>query len=71
MFFVSFSLDHLIDSWISNSTNSYHMTPNKDWLDTYKLVNFGSILMSNDDSCTVIGIKNNKITLFDGDIRTM
>lgn len=57
MFFVSFSLDHLIESWISNSTNSYHMTPNKDWLDTYKLGNFGSILVGNDDSCKVIGIK--------------
>ena len=29
------SRDYLTDSWIMDSTCSYHMTPNKDWFDTY------------------------------------
>ena len=51
MLSVSSNGDHLIDSWIIDSTCSYHITPNKHWFDTYKLVNSGSILMGNDASC--------------------
>ena len=47
MFSVSSNRDHLIDSWIASS---YHVMPNKDWFDTYRLVNSGSVLMGNDAS---------------------
>ena len=33
-----------------DSTCSYHMTPNKDWFDTCRLVNSGFVLMGNDAS---------------------
>jgi hypothetical protein len=33
------------------------MRPNKDWLDNYKLLNFGFILIGKNDPCKVI--KNN------------
>ena len=58
MLSISSSSDHLIDSWILDSACSYHMTPNKDWFNTYKSVNSGSILMGNDASCKVAGIGN-------------
>ena len=43
MLLVSSSLDHLTDSWILDSACSYHMTPNKDWFNTYRSVNSGSV----------------------------
>lgn len=45
MLLVSLGLDHLVDSWIMDSTCSYHMTPNKEKFNTYMLVSFSSILM--------------------------
>ena len=51
MLSVSSSQDHMVDSWIMDSTCSYHMKPNKDWFDAHKLENSGSILMGNDASC--------------------
>jgi hypothetical protein len=68
-FFISYSLDHLINSWILDSTCYYHITPNKDWLDTYKLVNYSSILIGNNDPCKVVGIRNTKIIIFDDVVR--
>ena len=53
-----------------DSTCSYHMTPNKDRFDTYRLVNYGSILMGNDASCKVVGMRNIRVKMFDGVIRT-
>lgn len=38
------------DSWILNSACSFHMTPNREWFDTYKSVNCGTVLMGNDSS---------------------
>ena len=45
---------------------SYHMTPNKDWFDTYRLVNSSSLLMGNDASCRFFGIGNIRVKMFDG-----
>ena len=52
-----------------DSTCSYHMTPNKDWFDTY--INFGYVLMGNDASCRVVRIEIIKVNMFDGVIRTL
>ena len=71
MLSVSSSSDHLTDSWILDSTCSYHMTPNKDWFNTYRSVNSGSILMGSDVSCKVAGIGNIRIKMFDGVVRTL
>lgn len=43
----------ITDYWILDQTCSYHMTPNKDQLDTYKLVNSSFVLMNNNDPCKV------------------
>ena len=71
MLSVSSSGDPLADSWIMDSTCSYRMTPNKDWFDTYRLVNSGSILKGNDASCKVVEMGNIKVKMFDGVIRTL
>ena len=49
---------------------SYHMTPNKDWFDTYRLVNSGYVLIDNDASCRVVRMGNIIVKMFDGVIRT-
>ncbi|RVW73560.1 Retrovirus-related Pol polyprotein from transposon TNT 1-94 [Vitis vinifera] len=70
MLSVSSSSNHLTDSWILDSACSYHMTPKKDWFNTYRSVNSGSVLMGNDASCKVAGIRNIIIKMFDGVVRT-
>ena len=47
------------------------MTPNKDWFNTYRSVNSGSILMGSDVSCKVAGIGNIRIKMFDGVVRAL
>ena len=47
------------------------MTPNKDWFDTYRLVNSGYVLMGNDASCMVFGIGSIRVMMFDGVIRML
>ena len=65
------SSDNLTDSWIMDSACSYHMTPNRDWYDTYRLVNSDYVLMGNDPSCKVVGIGNIRVKIFDGVIRML
>ena len=59
----------LLESWVLDSTCSYHMTPKKDWFDTYKPSNDGMVQMGNDATCLVIGIGIVKIKMFDGVVR--
>ena len=67
----SSSRDHLMYSWIMDSACSYHMTPNKDWFDTYRLVNTGFVLMGNDASCKVVRMWNIIVKMFDGVIKAL
>ena len=54
-----------------DSACSFHMIPNKDWFDTYRLVNSGYVLMGNDASCRVFGMGNIRVMMFDGVIRML
>ena len=54
-----------------DSACSYHMTPNKDWFDTYRLVIFCSVLMDNDALCRVVRMGNIKVKMFDSVIRML
>ena len=47
------------------------MTPHRDWFDTYKSVNCGSVLMGNDAACKVVGIATINIKMFDNVVRTL
>ena len=68
---VSSSNNVLLESWVLDSTCSYHMTPKKDWFDTYKPYNGGMVQMGNDATCPVIGIGTVKIKMFDGVVRVL
>ena len=61
----------LLESWVLDSACSYHMTPKKDWFDTYKPYNGGMVQMGNDATCLVIGIGSMKIKMFDGVVRVL
>ena len=71
MLSISSNSYHLTHSWILDSTCSYHTTPNKDWFNTYRSVNFGSVMMGNDISWKVARIGNIKIKMFDDVVRTL
>ena len=61
----------LLESWVLDSTCSYHMTPKKDWFDTYKPYNGGMVQMGNNATCPIIGIGTVKIKMFDGVVRVL
>uniref|UniRef100_A0A2N9HUM1 Integrase catalytic domain-containing protein n=1 Tax=Fagus sylvatica TaxID=28930 RepID=A0A2N9HUM1_FAGSY len=61
----------LNNSWLLDSTCSFHVTIHMSWFDTYRSVNCGSIRMGNDASCKVIGIGTIKIKMFDNVVRTL
>lgn len=71
MLSVSANAEHVTDSWILDSACSFHMSPNREWFDTYMSVNCGTVLMGNDATCNVIGIGTMKIKMFDGVVRTL
>ena len=68
---VSSGNNALLESWVLDSACSYHMTPKKDWFDTYKPYNSGMVQMGNDVTCPVIGIGTVKIKIFDGVVRVL
>ena len=70
MLFVSSSANRLIKSWVLDLACSFYVTPHRDWFDTYKLVNCGSVLMGNNVICKVVGIGTIKIKMFDNVVRT-
>ena len=43
----------LLESWVLDSACSYHMTPKKDWFDTYKTYNGGMVQM---DHTTIVSL---------------
>ena len=47
------------------------MTPHKNWFDTYRLINCGSIRMGNDATSTIIRMRTIKIKMSDGVVRTL
>ena len=53
MLFVASNSEHSMDSWILDSACSFHMTPNRDWFDIYRSVNFGIVIMGNDAHCKI------------------
>ena len=72
IYFQSHSSNNVLwESWVLDSACSYHMTPKKDWFDTYKPYNGGMVQIGNDATCLVIGIGTMKIKMFDGVVRVL
>jgi transposase InsO family protein len=47
------------------------VTPHKNWFDTYRSINCGSVRMGNDATCTIIGMGTIKIKMSDDVMRTL
>uniref|UniRef100_A0A2N9FLA5 CCHC-type domain-containing protein n=1 Tax=Fagus sylvatica TaxID=28930 RepID=A0A2N9FLA5_FAGSY len=71
MLSVSSSTDGLNNSWLLDSACSFHVTPHRNWFDTYRSINCGSVRMGNDATCTIIGMGTIKIKMSDGVVRTL
>jgi hypothetical protein len=71
MLSVSSSTDGLNNSWLLDSACSFHVTPHRNWFDTYRSINCGSVRMGNDAACTIIGMRTIKIKMSDGVVRTL
>ena len=71
MLSISSSTDGLNNSWLMDSACSFHVTPHRNWFDTYRSVNCGSVRMGNDVTCTIIGMGTIKIKMSDGVVRTL
>jgi hypothetical protein len=69
MLFVASNSEHHVDSWIMDSAYTFHVTSNKDWYDTYKLVISGIVTMGNDTYFKITSIGNIRIKMFDGVVR--
>jgi hypothetical protein len=71
MLSVASNSEHPMDSWILDSAFSFHVTPNKDWFDTYGSINSSIVTMGNGAHCKITGIGNIIIKMFDGVVRTL
>ena len=58
MLSVASNSEQPLNSWILDSACSFHVTPNKDWFNTYMSVNFGMVIMGNCAHCKITGIGN-------------
>lgn len=47
------------------------MTENKEWFETYKTVHSGSVIMDDNASCKVFGIKNINVKMFEVIVKTL
>ena len=59
------------ENWILDFGCTFHMTPNRNYFSTYEPVHKGAILMSNNVSCKVAGIRIVHIKMFDGGVCTL
>ncbi|KAG8492194.1 hypothetical protein CXB51_009888 [Gossypium anomalum] len=59
------------EEWILDSGCIFHMSPNRDWFTTYKTVSEGVVLMGNNASCKIAGVRTIKVKMFDGVVKTL
>jgi hypothetical protein len=71
MLSVSSSIDGLSNSWLLDSACSFHVTPHRNWFDTCRSINCGSVRIDNDATCTIIGMRTSKIKMSDGMVRIL
>jgi hypothetical protein len=71
MLYVASTSEHPVDSWILDSAYSFHVTPNRDWFDTYRSINSGIVTMGTSVHCKITGIGNIIIKMFDGVVKTL
>ena len=52
--------------WILYSGCSFHMTPNRDWLETFEQTQERQVMLGNNRSCEIMGIGTIRIKMYDG-----
>jgi hypothetical protein len=57
------------EAWLIDSRASFHMTPHREWFDSYEELDGGRILLGDDKSYNVVGRGSIPITYRDGRIR--
>jgi transposase InsO family protein len=57
--------------WILDSGASFHMTPHREWFQTYRSCSGGVVYMGDSSRCKIVGIGDVKIQMFDGCVRTI
>ena len=62
--------DEIVDSWILDSSCSYHLCLHADWFHSYSSA-IGVVSMGNNAPCKVVGIGTVKIRMFDEAIRVL
>jgi hypothetical protein len=71
MLSVASNSEYPMDSWILDSTCSFHVMSNKDCFDTYWSVNSNIVTMDNGEHYKLTGTCNIIIKIFDGMVRTL
>ena len=56
----------LFDSWVLDSGSSFHMSPRRDWFDTYESCFGGSVTIANGTPCEVVGIGSIRLRTREG-----
>ncbi|KAL8139859.1 LOW QUALITY PROTEIN: hypothetical protein V2J09_005880 [Rumex salicifolius] len=59
------------DSWILDSGCSFHMTPHKEWFETYKVGNLGSVRLGDGKTFGIVRLEKIKVRIHDGIIITL
>ena len=59
------------DEWTLDSACSFHITPFKEWFQTYQPLNHGVVTLGDESVCDVAGIGNIQIQMHDGIVRTL
>ncbi|KAL0293416.1 UNVERIFIED_CONTAM: Retrovirus-related Pol polyprotein from transposon TNT 1-94 [Sesamum radiatum] len=68
---LSVSTNQFMDAWILDSRCSYHITPNREWFTSYRSGNSGSVYLGDDRCCSIVGIGDVRIKMYDGTVRTL
>jgi hypothetical protein len=59
------------EAWLVDSSESFHMTPHREWFCEYKRYDGGNVLLGDDSTTRIIGRGKFKLGLIDGRIRTL
>src|ERR1044072_1255829 len=59
------------EAWILDSRCSYHMTPHREWFHSFREGDFGHVFLGDDKTCAITGMRQIKIALDDGGVRTL
>ena len=54
-----------------DSSCSFHMTPRKQWIQNFKEINGGKVLLGNDYECKVQGVGDVRLKMHDETFRTL